>query len=215
MHNYVILSPGRCGSVFLSKYLKSQFAACDEIFYDFKHIENDTDIEYSSSRYIIHTHFLDKVASYVNDFLIVIRRNPVDIAASMMLADITGAYHFDKEIDRKDYIIKYRDFVFEFDNSFFFDEVKRFLDWYVQADKLKTNLILNFNQATDPKYIDRIFNFKEVNLNEISPHLPLAQPFDKWTKIKDADKLRKIGHKVFEAYKKQYPAIFNSDDFNY
>ena len=106
MHNYVILSPGRCGSVFLSKYLMLQLTSRDKILYDLKHVENDTNVEYSSSRYIIHTHFSDNVASYVNDYLIVIRRNPVDIAASMMLADITGAYHFDEEIDRRDYIIK-------------------------------------------------------------------------------------------------------------
>jgi hypothetical protein len=214
MHNYVILSPGRCGSVFLGKYLLSQIGTRDEIFYDFKHVEDDTDIEYSSSKCIIHIHNLNKLASYRsdNDYLIVIRRNPIEIAASMMLADITGAYHFNN-IYREDYILKYKDSIFEFDPTFFFNEVKRFSDWYVKADKLKSNLILNFNQAINPKYIDQKFNFKEVNLKEIK--VPLAQPFNKWDKIKDADNLRNIGYKLFKAYKKQYPEIFNSDDFNY
>lgn len=221
-NNYVILSPGRCASVFLAQYLIHKIRIRDNILFKFKHFDKSFQTEYSKNNSVIHLHNFDDLSKYYqpNDYLIVLRRNPVDAAASNLIAFTTKTYNFKQNkvnqkhyISKSDYIEKYKDVKFEFKDDEFLLEVKRYLNWYVNADHLKPNLILNFNQATDCKYLDRIFDFEESDVSDLANLF--SQPFDRWSKIKDGEKLRTLGNELFRSYNEKYPHIFSNNDFSY
>lgn len=217
IHNYVILSPGRCASVFLAQYLIIQIAKRDNIEYKFRHFDRNFQSEYSNNKSVIHLHHIEDLSKYYNkeDYLIVIKRNPVEAAASNLIATKTQFFNANSLLKNKiplnEYAAVFDNSEFEFNQNKFLVEVKRYLDWYINAAKIQTNLSLNFNQTIDSKYLNSIFDFDTIDDSDLV--VRFSQPFDKWTKIKNSTKLKNLGENLFNEYKKQYPNIFASDDF--
>jgi len=217
-NNYIVSSPGRCGSTFLSAYLHNQYTRRDNINYKFMHISELSHLEHKISDTIIHIHninLLTKICNTANQ-IILIRRNPVEVVVSTLIAEQTGVWHFrskdfDKnKVDIDTYKTKYQNHKFSLDDDIFIKKLHCVCNWYVEAANLENIITFNYLEAIDVNKINNKLNLKPMyNLR-----LTQAQPFDKWQKIENAQYFRDFGNKIFSQYQHQYPDIFPSSDFD-
>jgi len=211
--SFIVLSPGRAGSVQLSSYLKNY---C--IFHfgnsEFIHLDKDTVFDENISN-IIHSHHRELVESYLpSRKTIIITRNPVEIAASFMLAEQTGTYHF-HSTSVEEYVNKYKDTKFVINPIYFATKVKEICNWYVNIkDLMETSIVLNYPQVINIEEACNILNIKftlrfKLNMNA------KPQPFNKWDKLEPLENLKNIGNAIFKKYQNEYPDIFTDQNFKY
>jgi hypothetical protein len=214
--SYVIASPGRTGSFFLTDFLtKYSEIAENKMFYRYTILEHYTDLENLPSNFVIHCHSVAAIPIFTqNRKLIINTRNPIEIVASAMVAMKTNVFHFESTgMNIDDYLSKYSSVQFDFSEQSFLKLLKHNLQWYVDAFQYVENAtILNYHQAIDIKEINEILKLKTI---EIPNDLPVAQPLDKWKLIKNSDNLKKIGNTVFKHYQEKYPNIFIEEYFKY
>jgi hypothetical protein len=223
--SYIVSSPGRCGSLYLARYL-FEYDLLQDKDTEFKHIDFDydnTDLEknvnlLNQNNLIIHTHDIKSLLHDINfnvKKIIIIRRNPVEIAVSYYVAEETDTYHFyhfnQKYIDPQEYIEKFKDVKFTIDQPRFLRRLKHVLDWYIDADKLNNTIIFNYKQAINTDIINQKLNLTQIDTS--TQVLPIEQPFDKWNHIEHADFIKKIGSEIFNHYQFKFPHIFPKEDF--
>lgn len=206
--SYIILSPGRCASVQLATYLKNYLHS------SFSHVVNSTKITDLLNLNIIHCHSKKIALPYLNHKkLIVITRNPLEIAASMLVAEQTKVFHF-TEITIEDYIEKYKNVEFLLNPKIFSDRIKDICDWYINIQPLMNNAtILTYHQAIN---IPEVCNILGIKFDpQCKLHMAMKpQPFNKWDKIKSSNDLITLGNSVFKKYQILYPLLFDNRFLN-
>lgn len=217
--NYIVLSPGRCGSIFLGVFLEQYFRIVNppghKLFPLTKESNNTLSVDIHP---LIHCHVPQLIQPLLSSYkLIIIKRNVVEITGSAVIAELTNKWYFagaNRKKDRTEYIEKYKDQTFTVDTHDFMNRVRYFCEWYVSVQTiLDQAIVLKYDQAIDPESIFQCLNLSPVAIS--NEFLLEPQPFDKWEKLQNSDKLKIAGNKVFSVYQEKYPKIFNEDHFKY
>jgi hypothetical protein len=220
--NYLVLSPGRSGSIFLYMYLGYNLKKNVSPDYNFYHLYKTEDLREGPS--VCHVHdiaIVNQILAKRDDFkVILIRRHPAEVAASFSVVKETGTTHFKRDetdnynpVTIEKYIERFENATFTVDKVTCLRMTQHFIDWYIKAENLLSHaIILNYQQAIDIAQVNKKLGLNPINCNGIS--LPLAQPFDKWTKIQDGIEIRKAAYKLLEEYQTIHPHIFPKEDFN-
>ena len=216
---YIVLSPGRCGSIFLGVFLERYFRIVNppghKLFPLTRETKDSLTIDINP---IIHCHVPELIQSLLPYYkLIIIKRNVVEITGSAVIAELTNKWYFagsNRKKDRLDYIEKYKDQQFTIATNDFANRVKYFCEWYVSIGSLYDQaIIMKYDQAIEPESIFQCLNLSPVSIS--NEFLLEPQPFNKWEKLRNSDKLKLAGDNVFATYQEKYPKIFNEDYFKY
>jgi hypothetical protein len=203
--NYLILSPGRSGSVMLARYL-AQYLNKTYVHID----EYDGNL----TNCVLHVHDVSIAQKFINYQILLVRRSPVEIAASIMLAKSTGVFHFKRDeqdttnqTSKEEYINRYKDTIFEIDIKEYLHLVQTYIDWYLSTENIVSkSIIFSYEEAIDISSINQKLNLSANTTCKMS--LPIAQPWDKWEKIKDGKLIKSAGNKLFLPYIKRHKNIF-------
>lgn len=163
---------------------------------------------------VLHVHSVELAKKYNNYQILLIKRSPVEIAASIMIANITSTFHFSRDdsdlintVKREDYIKQYENTQFEIDIVEYLKMVQYFIDWYISAeDIMKNSIQFLYHEAININAINYKLNLKKIPTDDFS--LPLSQPWNKWDKIKDGQTIKAAGDKLLLPYIKRHKNIF-------
>ena len=225
--NYLVASPGRCGSFFTTAYIM-QYKNIMTITNDYytetitetSNLSSDQKEEISNDEYVVlHIHNVYLIDSFKeNRQTVLIRRNPVEIALSHLIARKTNVFHFgdiesQNVMNLNKYIRLYKDVKFQLKPDEFIDELFKIINWYIFTEKLlDQSIVINYKEAIDIDALNKRLNLE----SHPRPHdfmLPVAQPFDKWNRIEDANFFRRVGSEIFNYYQFKFPHIFPEEDF--
>ena len=217
---YIVASPGRCGSIFLSTFLQ-EYCQIDQnkMFYLFSVLPSFKDLENLPSNFVIHCHNIEAIPIFSqNRKLIIITRNPIEIAISHLIAVQTKVYHFGvgeySNVLVDQYKEKYSNHQFEIPMNPFIKWVKEIMQWYVDTYQYSDHAtILNYHQAVNIEEFSKILNLKSITIPSTS--LTKAQPLKKWEIVKGANKFKEVGNLIFNEYQSKYPHIFTEEKFKY
>lgn len=215
---YLVASPGRTGSIFLTNFLQ-QYSAFQtgKMTYMYTVQNFFKDIEDLPVNFVIHCHLAEAILIFSKTRrLFLITRNPVEITASFLIAEQTNTFHFGNfdamQRTRESYIQNYKDKTFKIDMQRFIWYLRFNCEWYVTAYQYQQQAtIINYENVTNIDYINGLLGNDKFFVDPAS--LPQPQPFDKWTKIENAAQVRKTGDKIFDHYKDKYPNIFTQQHF--
>lgn len=216
--SYIVASPGRTGSIFLATFLQHYSSyQTGRMTYMYTVQREFRDLEDLPSNFVIHCHQVEAIELFAaSRKLFLITRNPIEITASYLIAELTGTFHFGNfdanQRSRESYIQNYQHKTFHLDPQYFISYLKYNCEWYVSAYQHQHATLINYKNVTNLDHVNTLLDNRDFVVDWAL--LPQAQPFDKWSKIENADLIRKIGTSVFDHYRKMYPHIFTEDNFS-
>lgn len=211
--SYIVASPGRTGSVFLSQYLKMYLMQQhNKWFYVYTIQFYHNDMEPLPTNFIVHCHNAKMIPSNLPaKQLIITTRNLIDIAASWQIANLTNVFHFgnfsDSKQDIGEYISKYKNVTYKVPVKDFLSQIKKAFEFYQFAYNFYQNaIIFNYDETINIESINQKLGLCTIDVSNIA--LPVAQPLDKWKIIENKDEILRAGNQAITHYKKLYPEIF-------